>query len=740
MRRSNARALVMVGCASLYVGCGGSPDQDPSGGDDPPASVPTRTTDQASFVLIGNIFQNGTLVSFDDVTGVTGIDLTKIVGLTACDARALYAVERDVGPAPLFSITYSIWFSNSSGQSWTMQTTPGKGPEIACDHAQLATLDDAHRLWAAPTGLDGSLGSWALQDATTQVDRIQGGDGTIYGVKVVASGKDVYIASGKAINGALTWSGPIANIGATQVTGVGATRTGTDDRSVPNSLAWPRAAFDLEVDGTVSTNATLLDGQNLWFGMNTGTERYTTLSAASPNVLFAIQNRSGVNHINRIRIDETDCSDGVDNDHNGLTDAEDPACVQPVSATFCAGHADGNYCGDRFQPASFLGQTNQNTSLVHCAGHVATVTPGVCVHGAAGNNDTLATLDALTPADPPNTGHYCNVIYPDSTWGFGWTGATPCATLLAAKSGGKIVRAGLYSTTGSNDILAQCNNGSFLWGATGAAALQHVSDSIGHTANACILVVSPGDLPLFQPMFHDELPLPRVALWFDHAPGPAVSLAQFGHGETGTSVGIDRDGFNKGDRESAYDAPLDESVPLYAPSGGTVIANGSRERDITGNGSGRGSQNQGELYVRYSIGSDPTYRETFVVYYAHVRKRLVVNGQTVKAGQILGYVGATGATGGFAHLHVGVFRLTNTNAHTTAQPELGYHVSFAANSDASGNSTGSWNAVDPLGWNNTSAFDPSAYQLWASDSGRGFLGYGAWSPNLFTPGSAFRYP
>lgn len=508
-------------------------------------------TPQASFVVFGNIYQNGTVVSFDDVTGITGINMATIVGLTACDPKALYAVEQDTSPPPLGLVTYSLWFSNSSGQSWTRQTTPGKSREIACDHAQLATLDANKQLWVASLQANGVVHPWAKATTTVTVDRIQGGDGSIYGVKRVASGMDVYVASAKSINAALDWGAPIANIGATQVTGTGLTRTGTDNLAVGNTLAWSRRAFALEANGAISTNSKLLDGNNLWASLDSGSERYLTLTAAAPNILFGIQNKSGVNHINRIRIDETNCTDGIDNDANGLTDGEDPACTQAVAYTFCTAQPDGYYCANRFQPSSFLDQPNQNASLVHCAGHSAvSITLGVCVRNpntSVTNADSLQSLEALTPADPPNTGHYCNVHWPDGTWGFNWTGATPCTTLLNSKPNGKIVRAGLYSTTASNTAFAACSNG---WygpvGAAGTAPLQAVNNAIGHTTNLCIIQVSAAALPIFDNMFSPahELPLPRTANPFIHNLTP-VDLAQFGNGQIGTSFGIDRFGLDK---------------------------------------------------------------------------------------------------------------------------------------------------------------------------------------------------
>ncbi len=56
-----------------------------------------------------------------------------------------------------------------------------------------------------------------------------------------------------------------------------------------------------------------------------------------------------------------------------------------------------------------------------------------------------------------------------------------------------------------------------------------------------------------------------------------------------------------GPREPAYDNPLDEGRPLYAPANGVVITNGSRVRDVSQFGCG-GTPNQGEIYVKTQRG------------------------------------------------------------------------------------------------------------------------------------------
>jgi murein DD-endopeptidase MepM/ murein hydrolase activator NlpD len=355
----------------------------------------------------------------------------------------------------------------------------------------------------------------------------------------------------------------------------------------------------------------------------------------------------------------------------------------------------------------------------------------------------LPSENKLAAAEPANTGRYCNVHWSDGSWGFNWTGSAPCSTLLRSKTGGTVVRAGLYSTTGANHVFVRCSNGGYgPLGASGTAPLAAAYNAVGKTTNRCIFQVSAGALPVFDKMFKSahQLPYPgREALGFMHGLTP-VPLEQFQNNQSGMGV-VDRFGKQISDtREYAYDNPLNEGRPLYAPADGIVLMDGSRERDVTRFGN-EGTPNQGEIYLKVGIGPSATYRETFIVYYAHVRRRMVADGQSVRRGQILGYVGATGATSGFAHLHTGVFRASNINARGTT-PQFGYHVNFVPDDDDTGNNMGNWNAIDPLGWANGHAFDPWAYLEWDTAAGfpQAFTGLGGWSVNLFKPGQAFRYP
>jgi hypothetical protein len=297
-------------------------------------------------------------------------------------------------------------------------------------------------------------------------------------------------------------------------------------------------------------------------------------------------------------------------------------------------------------------------------------------------------------------------------------------------------------------VLANCNNGSFMQQGNGSAPIQTTYNSIGHTNNRCVFTVAPAALPIFNRMFVNQAGR-GVNPFLHYNKTAGINLAQFGNGQNVFAAKVDRFGkYAPGGFEIAYDHMLDEGTPLYAVAGGVVISNGSRERDISVINV-PGTTYQGELFIKYSVGSDPVYRESFVVYYGHVRKRLVIPFQTVKAGQIVGYVGATGATkasvngvgmGGYAHVHSGVMRTSNINAQSSSAA-YGYHPAFVATNDASGSNLGGISSTDPLGWGAPAGYDPWGYMDMDTPTVlSGVNGVGAWSINLFKSGHAFNYP
>jgi hypothetical protein len=376
-------------------------------------------------------------------------------------------------------------------------------------------------------------------------------------------------------------------------------------------------------------NDSVLSGGNTWLPLDTGSERYTAITAAEPNVLYALQTRGGVRELNKITMAETDCFDGVDNDGNGLKDTEDAACVQIRADSYCSTRTNGKYCASRYQPTTFLGQTNQRTSLVTCTNGKALVQPGVCTLVSLGS-DKLETEATLTPADPAGYGHWCNIHRSDGTWDVSWTGATPCVTLQTANPGSTIVRAGVHATSGKNQVLVNCNNGWVTRQGNGTTPLTEANNAVGHTSNRCLFTISPAALPIFNRLF-DVMP-GRGSNPFTHhldAANP-IPLAQFGNGDpaTATATAIDRFGKVTGNGERAYDHLIDEGRPVYAAAGGIVVPSGSRDLDISA-ANVPGTPFLTDLYIQYSVGTDSTYREYFVGYIAHMRKRLVVPNQSV---------------------------------------------------------------------------------------------------------------
>ena len=497
-------------------------------------------------------------------------------------------------------------------------------------------------------------------------------------------------------------------------------------------------------------NDTILDGANLWTSLNIGSESFIVLSAGDVNTLYGLKQNGTGKHLMQMVTTETDCSDTKDNDADGLVDANDPDCFKPLATQFCATHS-GKFCTNRYLAST----PTYGEGLVVCKNNlVDSFTRGACQHGSMNNNDSIMT-DRYTPT-PTGMVPYCNVVWPDGTWSLSFTGTTPCTTLLSSKPNGKIVRAGLYHNTNMNSAFVNCDDGAVGPSVgTGSSPLTALFNAVGKGTNRCFFTVSANAMPVFDKAFDPATASAGVA---KHAYAP-IPLKPLGNGQVGCAQGIDRFAKNVEAFETAYDVSLGEGTPLYALADGTVLPNGSRDRDISGMGLSNSTPHQGEVYVNYNIGSDPTYREIFVGYDAHMRRRLVESGQTVRRGQLLGYVGRTGAAGG-PHLHMGMFRLSNTNLHTASALDVGYHLKAIGDTNGpptfladaalqSGNSLHSTNAIDMLGWG-ASVPDPLAYQ-WRNTALPGIafayvpgvseqlLGISAFSVDLFKTGQRPTY-
>lgn len=762
------RALSASGAAlALIAGCTtGDPDA-------PEAAQEDGVLDEAA---LGEISSAAIVGTFPNEAG-TGQTLTihtvnTLAPLTSrlasCSAGVLYASRTDG----------SLWVNRFKGEgTWTQVTAGSPGTKIACDRLNLFALDPSNVLWRATTRSDGQLSSaWSssglgVPAGTTE---ISSGLGNIYALAVGPSSSTLWssalpdnLNNDFAQGHPSSWVLHATNLGSKFVTGAGSLALITPAPYV--SSRPENRVFGMNPDGTLFFNNTMLNGANWWTGLaHNGGFTNAAITADAPNVLYGLRNPAiigGSKTLYRYEFTEDNCTDGVDNDANGMMDAEDPVCRTKLATSWCASATSGSYCMRRIRNTD-----NYNSTLVTCSGGaVQSLSAGVCTEAAGIGQDFLKPVSQVFNAEPANSGHYCNVIQANGTWGFNWTGATPCATLLAAMPGATIVRAGIYSTTETNSINIKCTDGGLVWEAAGTNALATANGMVGHSNNKCVITVSPKVMRVFNAPFPTNTwfgnAVPGARGYrnnghaFDHTPSCQAddpncpcgmgntncpfNTSSFGNAAV-ISSSVDNRGLHYGNANSnSYDYAMAEGTPMRALGWGRVIVNGSRDRNIAGNLAG-GTPYQGEVYIKYDIGGDPVYQESYVAYYAHLRRRSVVDGQTVAPGQIIGYSGTTGSSSG-PHLHFGLARVTNINATTGTSPAqlaYGYHVTYDANPSHSwgvipATTTG---MVDPYGWRAPDGIDPYGYYWSRAKTYDGILGVGAWGPQLWKSGEVPPFP
>ena len=715
------------------------------------------------------------------VTGVDTIPLTT-TRITSCGQGVLYAIRISKGVT-------TLWFNKTRGaNSWTQVTAGAPGDKIACDRLHLYALNGS-TLYHATTNLNGQLSvpdtgpvwTTSVGNETLNVpsgtDEIASGLGNIYAlafntsthVGTLYSSQLHEATSPQDHTQGADWTMLANNLGANRATGAGSKAwfsSYTNPAGLPSTKR--NRAFAANPDDTLYYNDHILDGINTWSGFPNAGVNILQISAEDSHTLYALTVSGSGRKIVRYAFSEGNCTDGLDNDANGLTDAEDSSCRRRLSTAFCTTHT-GSYCIDRIQSTN-----GYDHALVTCraGGQPPLIEAGVCTHASTAGTDQLAPTRANN--EPYDSGHYCSVIHADGTWDFAWTGDAPCTELLKGHPGAFIARAGIYSKSETNNVFVHCNNGNSL-PADGAGIVPLVAAraAVGHTANRCVFTVSPKNMRVFNAPFPILAWSPpstvnggtvytygrgyKVGHVFDHAPrcqaGDAgcpcasvdctVLLRQFGNGDEGSTDWLD----NRGKRvssyqkdQNAYDYVMNEGVPLRSLGYGRVVANGSRDRDVSGvaGPNSFGTPYQGELYIRYDVGTNPLYRESFIAYYGHVGQRVVVSGQTVTPGQLVGYLGTTGSSSG-PHVHFGLIRLTNTNGRKTGPKgeAFGYKVSFAptttAVSDIGFTRGSAPGTIDPYGWRSPAGQDPMAY--WWHNAATGFdsvIGIGAWSPRMWS--------
>ncbi|MEO7795130.1 MAG: peptidoglycan DD-metalloendopeptidase family protein [Thermoanaerobaculia bacterium] len=337
---------------------------------------------------------------------------------------------------------------------------------------------------------------------------------------------------------------------------------------------------------------------------------------------------------------------------------------------------------------------------------------------------------------PAGYGRYCSVLdYADHDFGLLAQGASsdPCSVMTDANPNAYIVRSGLYSLAGPNNVLAVCDGGGYIGLHPGNGTTPFsAAFAAASGRDLCIFTASPQDLPVFnrpysgahtadsaQSFNHDVFRIDIDVTAFGQTPNPNHPLAHYidlhgiqkcdayyGHDGVGPIGGVD---------EPAIDILVGDDRDVRSMAAGRVASAVPRfvlRYTPVGN-----DPHQREVFVRHSIGTG-RYSEQFTSYYAHMTATLVRRGDVIPAGTVLGPVGHTGAAYG-DHLHISVAR--NKNLSYRVNWEHGYaHVGFDVDKGIS--------AIDPWGWRGPAAIDPWAWRFRTNDLA------GSWSINLWKPG------
>lgn len=339
---------------------------------------------------------------------------------------------------------------------------------------------------------------------------------------------------------------------------------------------------------------------------------------------------------------------------------------------------------------------------------------------AGGAEGDLEFRDAL----PFGYSRYCSVQWPGGDWAVSFGSSDPCGVLESTEPAGfSIERAGIYSTSGLNNVVMRCAQLVWSGRAWDSKVLKMGQDyAEKHGLTHCTLTVAPANLPVFDAPFASAEIVGGNG--FDFARDGGLDVGEFGQPSLIAKV-VDWKGrarFNWADNHNGIDYPMPTGTPIYAVAGGTVVASHGRKVSQCDSGC---SPIQEEIIITHEFtdggvhGDD--YAEHFSSYYAHLDSRAVKNGDTVVRGQLIGYSGNTGCSGG-PHLHFGVKRLSNTSSELFDDD----YTPVSASPNDCPREDNSPAPIDPYGWwPKKIGFDP-----W----GWNFHDKGAMSINLWREG------
>jgi hypothetical protein len=394
--------------------------------------------------------------------------------------------------------------------------------------------------------------------------------------------------------------------------------------------------------------------------------------------------------------------------------------------------------------------------IVACA---ADATHDSVVGAGAGAEKVAATSEALSyipdpgwmyPVSwnptPANYGTYCSVADQpdDGGWAFEWSppgGADPCKTLAPIVGPHTVVqRAGLYNENGWNNAMVRCDGGVLYYGMSyGEDAPRNIFNSAvqAHGSN-CVIMISPVSVNTWGPPFDTSATVTGTSVFDYDITQQPWNIQDFGMvGGDGNACAVDRTGYEdstcqrdaKGNLlpgpwwqpnppghaafEPAYDWSMARDTPILAVDDGVIRWSGGRYV-----GPNCPTSVQEELFLETQVGSGE-YAEHVVAAYHHMDPNpsgpvaqslmqtwggqpMAPTGTYVKKGEIIGFIGTSGCSGGY-HLDFMAFRLTNLTGARS------YVFQNVPNGPAGVNG---WQGIfDPFGWDAPADVDPLSYKF-----------------------------
>ncbi|WP_437932511.1 M23 family metallopeptidase [Sorangium sp. So ce291] len=323
-------------------------------------------------------------------------------------------------------------------------------------------------------------------------------------------------------------------------------------------------------------------------------------------------------------------------------------------------------------------------------------------------DDEELVSEAAQPITVSGMGHYCSMTWPGGGWAFQWNLNDPCSDLIAQfGTGGTIRRAGVYSVSGVNNVIARCNGGMSIWTSVGDAPIS-LAFNASFGDSGCVFTVAPKVMPIFDRPFSSTVSV-TTANGFDFAQSLYADLdvSQFGQSGSATADVVDWKGRDKStagfvDDHNGYDWNMPEGTVIRAVADGVV----RKSRWFTTSCTNSNSPTQGEIYIDHTVTRSPTtYNEKFTSGYFHLKELSVADGDSVTKGQQIGKIGWVGCSSQ-SHLHFAVIRMNNTSTDRSETLTI----------DSGGNN-GWRNVIDPYGFDPPSGFDPWAWRAIGSDAG-----------------------